>query len=110
MRPFRILVCAAGAALAAAATLGGTPAAAAGTTLPGTGPGITPARAAVPPSFRANSMTWISPQRGWLLGTARCGAKTCTDVIATTDRGVTWRLRGTVPAQIPQVGEPGTGV
>jgi photosystem II stability/assembly factor-like uncharacterized protein len=55
-------------------------------------------------------MSWISPRRGWVLGAARCGAKTCTDVIATTDGGVTWKLRGRVPAQIPPVGEPGTGV
>src|SRR5690349_24939732 len=100
----------AGAVLATVAVLAGIPAGAARATLPGPGPGITTALAAVPRLFRANSLTWISPRRGWVLGAARCGAKTCTDVIATTVGGATWKLRGTVPAQIPQVGEPGSGV
>src|SRR5690348_9234193 len=99
-----------GAVLATVAVLAGIPAGAARATLPGTGEGITAARAAVPRQFRANSITWISPRRGWVLGAARCGAKTCTDVIATSNGGATWKLRGTVPAQIPQVGEPGSGV
>jgi hypothetical protein len=45
-----------------------------------------------------------------VLGVAPCGAKTCTDVIATSNGGRTWKLRGTVPARIPQVGNPGSGV
>jgi len=68
-----------------------------------------PARA-VPASFRATSLTWTSKQDGWVLGTARCGGKSCTEVIATTDAGKTWKLRGTVPAPIAQIGNPGSGV
>src|SRR5512133_1981223 len=93
----------AGAVLATVAVLAGVPGTAAGASLPGIG-------VAIPGPFRAQSITWISPRRGWALGTAPCGAKTCTDVIATTSGGATWKLRGTVPAQIPQVGEPGSGV
>jgi photosystem II stability/assembly factor-like uncharacterized protein len=95
--------------LAAVAALAG-PGMAAGAAPPGINAGTGAARVAVPRLFRANSITWTSPRRGWVLGAARCGAKTCTDVIATTDGGATWKLRGKVPARIPQVGEPGTGV
>jgi len=110
MRPVHVIVCAAGVTLAAAAALAGVPGAAARAALPGTGAGFTAAPAPAPRLFRAESITWISPRRGWVLGAAPCGAKTCTDVIATTNGGATWKLRGTVPAQIPQVGEPGSGV
>jgi hypothetical protein len=66
--------------------------------------------APVPTGFKAASVTWVSPQQGWVLGAARCGTKTCTDVIATTDGGSSWHLAGVVPAPIPQIGQPGTGV
>lgn len=55
---------------------------------------------AVPTGFKANSVTWLSPQRGWVLGAARCGAHTCSDVIGTTDAAKSWRLVGTIPAPI----------
>lgn len=58
----------------------------------------------------ATSLTWTSPQDGWVLGTARCGTKTCTDVIGTSDAGKTWKLVGTIHAPIPQIGNPGHGV
>ena len=41
----------------------------------------------VPRGFAANSVTWISPLRGWVLGHARCGGKVCTYVIGSTDGG-----------------------
>ena len=31
----------------------------------------------VPASFRANSVTWVSAQKGWVLGAAQCGKNTC---------------------------------
>ena len=92
MRPVHVMISVAGATLATAAALAGIPAAAATATPPGTGAGITAARAPVPRLFRANSITWISPRRGWVLGAAPCGAKTCTDVIATTDGGRHWHF------------------
>lgn len=84
-----------GTALAVAAVLAATPgsALAAAGGKPGIGAG--PATA-VPASFRATSLTWTSPQDGWVLGTARCGTKTCTDVIGTSDAGKTWKLVGTI--------------
>jgi photosystem II stability/assembly factor-like uncharacterized protein len=66
----------------------------------------TPARqAAVPSGFKANSITWASPQQGWVLGAAPCGAKTCTDVIGTTDGATTWKLLGRVNAPIARLGQ-----
>jgi len=58
--------------------------------------------AAVPPRFKANSITWASPQQGWVLGAAPCGAKRCTEVIGTTDGAKTWNLLGMVNASIPK--------
>lgn len=100
-RVLRIIAGSIGAAITAAAFLAVAPGAAAA----GAGQA-----AAVPSSFKANSLTWISPQRGWVLGSARCGTKICTDVIRTADAGKTWQLAGTIHAAIPQIGNPGTGV
>src|SRR6266498_3165737 len=58
------------------------------------------AAASVPKGFKANSITWLSPQRGWVLGAARCGTKICSDVIGTTDGAKTWGLVGAVNAPI----------
>jgi photosystem II stability/assembly factor-like uncharacterized protein len=64
----------------------------------------------VPPAFRANSVTWLSAQRGWVLGTAQCGTKTCSDVIGTTDGGAKWQLTGTVKAPLAIAGKGTQGV
>jgi len=66
--------------------------------------------AAVPKGFKANSLTWTSAQRGWVLGAAPCrpgSARTCTVVAATTDGGSRWSRVGTVPARIAPSGESG---
>jgi len=70
-----------------------------------TGPG-TP----VPASFKANSVTWVSAQRGWVLGAARCGTNTCSDVIGTSNGGKTWQLIGTVKAPLASIGKATHGV
>lgn len=64
----------------------------------------------VPGGFAANSMTWLSPAEGWILGSAKSGTRTTTDVVRTTDGGKTWGLAGSLNAAIPQVGNPGSGV
>src|SRR4029077_943104 len=61
---------------------------------------------AVPGGFKATSITWASPMVGWVLGTAPCGAATCSDVIGTTDGAKTWGLLGKVNAPIAQIGDP----
>ena len=64
----------------------------------------------VPASFRANSVTWVSAQRGWVLGAAKCGTNTCSDVIGTSDGGKTWQLIGTVKAPLANTGKGTPGV
>ncbi|MDX6310477.1 MAG: hypothetical protein QOI06_3523 [Nocardioidaceae bacterium] len=69
-------------------------------------PAVVAAGKSVPAGYRANSISWLTPKRGWVLGSAPCGQKTCSDVLATTSRGKTWNLAGAVPAPISTVGEP----
>src|SRR5260370_32086156 len=59
---------------------------------------------AVPTGFKANSVTWLSAHRGWVLGAAACGKNACADVIGTTDAAKTWRLVGTVSTPIANLG------
>jgi hypothetical protein len=63
---------------------------------------------AVPPDFHAQSMSWITAQHGWMLGTAPCGSSTCTTVLGTTDAGATWNTVGTINA--PMTFERASGV
>ena len=77
-----------------------------GTALAGPGGSGTP----VSPAFKVNSVTWLSAQRGWALGTAPCGAKTCSDVIGTTDGGTKWQLTGTVGAPLASIGKGTQGI
>jgi hypothetical protein len=58
--------------------------------------------------FNAQAMSWISPQQGWLLGTAACGQATCTTAIGTTDGAQTWKTLGSLGA--PLTNEDSTGV
>src|SRR5215831_1326875 len=83
------------------------------TLLPGTAlaapGGHTGSGTPVPASFKANSVTWVSAQKGWVLGAARCG-KTCSDVIGTSNGGKKWQLIGTVKAPISNLGKGTPGV
>jgi hypothetical protein len=93
------------AVLAAAVCMAGPAAAGAAAGRAAAGPGEVPA------GFKANSITWLSPVQGWILGAAPCGANTCTDVIGTTNGGRTWGLLGTIGAAIPEMGSgQSTGV
>jgi photosystem II stability/assembly factor-like uncharacterized protein len=65
---------------------------------------------AVSPLFHAASISWTSPQQGWVLGAAPCGGKTCTDVIGTTDGGGAWAVLSKVPAAIPVFGKPTSNI
>jgi photosystem II stability/assembly factor-like uncharacterized protein len=66
----------------------------------GAGSGRSDQPAAVPSGFHAQSMSWVTPKRGWMLGSAPCGQATCTTVIGTNDTGVTWRKLATLDAPI----------
>jgi len=60
--------------------------------------------ASVAAGFEANSVTWLSAQRGWVLGAGACGKNACAEVIGTTDAAKAWRLIGTVGAPIASFG------
>jgi hypothetical protein len=67
--------------------------------------------AATPRQFRAAAMSWLSGHRGWLLGSAPCGNKHCTDVLATSNGGTNWSLAGVVSTPIAtQATPPDVGV
>jgi photosystem II stability/assembly factor-like uncharacterized protein len=61
---------------------------------------FTAAPRAVPSGFHAQSMSWVSPQHGWMLGLAPCGQSTCTTIVETTDAGATWTLAGRLRAPL----------
>ncbi len=51
----------------------------------------------------ANSITWVSPTQGWVLGQWACAkgsSKVCTQVLGTVNDGKTWKLLSTLPVTI----------
>jgi photosystem II stability/assembly factor-like uncharacterized protein len=69
--------------------------------------------AGVPGGFSAQSITWISPSHGWVLGAKACGkTSNCatSEVIDTSNSGKTWRLDGTIAASIPKAGNGSKGI
>jgi hypothetical protein len=60
-----------------------------------------------PEDFAAQSITWISPTQGWMLGKATCGAGTCTEVVGTTNGARTWHVDGVLRAPLVQYRHPG---
>jgi len=63
---------------------------------------------AIPTGFHGQSLWWVSPKHGWMLGSGPCGQTTCTTVVRTTDGGGTWKKLGTLDA--PLTLEEATGV
>jgi photosystem II stability/assembly factor-like uncharacterized protein len=47
--------------------------------------------AAVPEDFQPASVTFVSADQGFVLGTSRCSEAPCTSMVATDDGGETWR-------------------
>jgi photosystem II stability/assembly factor-like uncharacterized protein len=64
----------------------------------------------VPPVFRANSVTFLTAQRGWVLGAVPCGKSTCADLAGTTDGGTTWSQTGQLKEPIAIIGKGVPGV
>jgi photosystem II stability/assembly factor-like uncharacterized protein len=95
------------AALVATALFAGSATATPTAATPTTATTAASGRAPVPEGFRAQSLTWASPARGWALGTATCDGQPCTSVIRTSDGGRTWSSAGVVDAPIAPPGEPG---
>lgn len=73
-------------------------------------PGLPASAKAVPAGFLATSVSFISRSHGYVLGSAPCGKKSCTDVITTTDTGAEWTLAGSIKAAIPHTSLGGSGV
>jgi hypothetical protein len=53
-------------------------------------PATTPAGGPVPSGFAATSVTFVSADEAFVLGTAPCSAKPCTSIVRTLNRGATW--------------------
>ncbi len=60
----------------------------------------------VPQGFAATSVTWVSPDEAFVLGTAPCAHAPCTSIVRTLDRGASWIG---LPAPVVGVGEPSIG-
>ena len=60
----------------------------------------------VPPRFAATSVTWVSPDEAFVLGTAPCAHAPCTSIVRTLDRGASWVG---LPAPVVPVGESAIG-
>src|SRR5271165_5192321 len=90
----------------------GTPAA-----TPTTTPSVTPGRPRIPApppggpveaGFTATSVTFVSAQEAFVLGTAPCSHAPCTSIVRTLDRGASWR--GLPAPAVPLSSPGGTGV
>lgn len=88
-----------GAAALALGALAGAPALAAGPAVPRS--------RAVPAGFRAQSTTWPSPRRGWVLGATPCKTGQCTAVATTRDGGRNWSAAGAPPTPLAPPGGAG---
>jgi hypothetical protein len=63
----------------------------AGTTSPmAPGSGQQPVGGPVPNAFAATSVTFVSPEEAFVLGTAPCSHAPCTSIVRTLDRGASW--------------------
>jgi hypothetical protein len=81
-----------------AASAGPTTSASASTvTVPSGGP--------VPIGFAARSVTFVSPEEAFVLGTAPCAKAPCTSILRTLDRGASWR--GLPAPVVPLAAQPG---
>jgi hypothetical protein len=89
-------------ASAASGAASSTPAA----TTPAGGSTVTvPSGGPVPIGFAATSVTFVSPEEAFVLGTAPCAKAPCTSILRTLDRGASWRG---LPAPVaPLAAQPG---
>ena len=100
-------VSSAAAAAAGSATAGNGPATAS-PAVTGSGPPSSPATSGqaggpVPAGFVATSVTFVSADEGFVLGTAPCAHAPCTSVLRTLNRGASW---AGLPAPVVALGNP----
>ena len=81
-----------GAPSSAATTAAATTPAASGPTAtsPASTAAAVPAGGPVPSGFAATSVTFVSTDEAFVLGTAPCATKPCTSIVRTLNRGATW--------------------
>ena len=72
----------------------------------GTGGAATPAGGPVPAGMAATSVTFVSPDEAFVLGTAPCSHAPCTSIVRTLNRGASWRG---LPAPVVPLGQPENG-
>jgi hypothetical protein len=65
--------------------------------------GPVPAGGPVPPGFAATSVTFVSVDEAFVLGTAPCAHAPCTSIVRTLDRGASW---AGVPAPVVPLADP----
>jgi photosystem II stability/assembly factor-like uncharacterized protein len=80
---------------------------------PSSSPNASPtAPDAIPPDFQPLSVTFVSADMGWALGSAGCGANTCPVIVRTLDGGRTWSRIAAPPTPVDYAGDyqAGSGV
>jgi hypothetical protein len=92
-----------GGATAAGATTPAGSASATGHTATPAAANAAPAGGPVPGGFAATSVTFVSTQEAFVLGTAPCSHAPCTSIVRTLDRGASWRG---LPAPVVPLGQP----
>ncbi len=92
-----------GGAHSASASAAGSPAS---TAPSATSTVTTPAGGPVPSGFAATSVTFVSPEEAFVLGTAPCAKAPCTSIVRTLDRGASWRG---LPAPVVPLGNRQAG-
>ena len=67
---------------------------------------------AIPPDFQPLSVTFVSADMGWVLGSAGCGSNTCPVIVRTLDGGRTWTRITAPQTSLDVTGEfqGGTGI
>lgn len=71
-----------------------------------TAPATTVAPAGMPSGFAPRSVTFVSADSGWVLGTVSCPAGRCAAVGRTTDGGATWTATPAPHVTLPASGPP----
>ncbi|MGH9101848.1 MAG: WD40/YVTN/BNR-like repeat-containing protein [Acidimicrobiales bacterium] len=67
---------------------------------------VGPAGGPIPPGFLPQSITFVSPDQGFVLGTASCASAPCTAVLRTTDAARSW---ASIQAPKVPLGNPAKG-
>jgi photosystem II stability/assembly factor-like uncharacterized protein len=95
----------AGAGSPVSTTAPGTPSGSPATPAAATPTSAAPDGGPVPSGFAATSVTFVSTDEAFVLGTAPCSSKPCTSIVRTLNRGATW---AGLPAPVAPLADPYT--